>query len=114
MTLKEVEKKVGLDVVTMKEYEDRNITGGYASDLLSDVIAHAEEGNIWVTLQTHLNIVAIAAMKGICAIITVNGRKPDDETISRANQEKVTIMVSKLPAFEVVGRLYSLGLRGIK
>ena len=114
MTLKEAEQKIGLEVVAAKDYADREITGGYSSDLLSDVLANAAEGNVWVTMQNHLNIVAVAVMRGISAIIIVNGRKPDEQTISKANQEKVVIMLSKLPAFEVIGRLYSSGVRGIR
>ena len=113
MTLKEIEKSLELEVVTSHEV-DKEVKGGYASDLLSDVIANASEGNIWVTLQIHLNIVAVAVMKGISAIIIVNGRRPDDGTISKANEEGVMIMLSKLPAFEVVGKLYSLGVRGAR
>lgn len=114
MKLKEAEGKIGLEVITEKEYTDREITGGYASDLLSDVLANASEGNVWITMQSHLNIVAVAVMKGISAIIIVNGRKPDEQTISKANQEKLPIMLSVLPAFEVIGRLYSSGVRGIR
>jgi len=114
MTLKEAEQKIGLTVVTAKEHTSREITGGYSSDLLSDVLANASEGNIWITMQSHLNIVAVAVMKGISAIIIVNGRKPDEQTISKANQEKMPIMLSTLPAFEVIGRLYSAGVRGIR
>ncbi len=114
MTLKEIEQKSKFEVVTSKDYEDKEVQGGYSSDLLSDVIANAQEGDIWVTLQIHLNIVAVAAMKGISAIIIVNGRKPDEATISKANEERITIMVSTQPAFEVAGQLYSLGVRGAR
>lgn len=113
MTLKEIAKNLELEVVTSHEL-DQEPQGGYASDLLSDVIANAQEGDIWVTLQIHLNIVAVAAMKGVSAIITVNGRRPDEATISKANEEGITIMVSVLPTFEVVGKLYSHGVRGVR
>ena len=93
---------------------DKVVSGGYASDLLSDVIANSKKDNIWITLQTHQNIVAVAALKELVGIIIVNGRTPEDETIKKAKQEKITILTTKLPAFEVVGKLYKIGVRGIK
>ncbi|MGQ9575009.1 MAG: DRTGG domain-containing protein [Thermoguttaceae bacterium] len=92
----------------------REVTGGYASDLLSDVIAHARQGDVWITLQIHQNIVAVAAMKELAGIILVGGREPEPETVEKAETEKIPIMVSTLPAFEIIGRLYGLGLRGIR
>ena len=68
MRLSEIAQKLGLDFVEGTE-ADTEITGGYASDLMSDVIAHADAGDLWVTLQVHENVVAIASMKEIAAII---------------------------------------------
>ena len=64
------------------------VTGGYASDLLSDVLAHSEEGNLWVTLQTHENIVAVASMKGLAGIVLVGGRQPEEDTVKGKKKEK--------------------------
>ncbi len=89
------------------------MTGGHASDLLSDVIGNSREGDIWITLQVHVNVVAVASMKELSGIILVNGREPDGDTIEKAEAEGIPVMVSGLPAFELVGRLYGLGLRGV-
>jgi len=89
------------------------VTGGYASDLLSDVIGNSREGDIWITLQVHVNVVAVASMKELSGIILVNGREPDEDTVEKSETEGIPIMVSGLPAFELVGRLYALGLRGV-
>jgi hypothetical protein len=88
------------------------VTGGYASDLLSDVMANSRVGNVWITLQVHINIVAVASLKELAGIILINGRQPDDDTVQKAEAEGIPIMVSQLPAFELVGRLYELGIRG--
>ena len=112
--LSELVEKLGLQVKAAKESLDREVTGGYVSDLLSDVLANSRQGNIWVTLQIHQNIVAVASMKEIAAIIIVNGRKPEQETIEKAETENIPIMVTDLPAFELVGRLYGLGVTGMK
>jgi hypothetical protein len=86
----------------------QEVKGCYISDLLSDVMAHANEGDLWVTLQTHPNIVAVAAVKGLCGIILTNNRSPEAETSRKAEAEKVTIMVSPQTTFEVAGQLYEL------
>ena len=110
MNLNEIVKKLNLDVKTGKNLLDRKVTGGYASDLLSDVLAHAEKNNIWVTLQIHLNIIPVASMKEISAIIIVNGRGPDKETLKKAEDEKIPVLGTEMRAFQVVGKLYQLGI----
>ena len=87
------------------------VTGGYASDLMSDVLANARAGDLWVTLQTHQNIVAVASMKDLAAVTLVCGREPQDDTLLKAQEEGVPLLVSSLTTFELVGRLYELGVR---
>jgi len=112
MLLSEIVKTLELDVRAGERLLSREVRGGYASDLLSDVIAHAREGDLWVTLQTHQNTVAVASMKGLAGIVLVNGRGPEDDTLARAQEEQIPLMVSSLPTFEVVGRLHNMGLPG--
>ena len=112
MKLADLTHGLNLEVRSAHDRLDREVIGGYASDLLSDVIAHAAEGDLWITLQTHVNVVAVASMKGLCGVVLVNGREPAEETIEKAQSEGIPILVSKLPAFELAGRLYRLGLRG--
>lgn len=102
---------MSLEVKTASSNLSKEVTGGYVSDLLSDVIANTNEGNIWITLQTHQNIVAVAKLKDLSGIILVNNRTPDPETLKKADEEGLPIMVTSLPAFEIGGRLYTLGLR---
>jgi serine kinase of HPr protein (carbohydrate metabolism regulator) len=110
--LSELIQKLNLNVRSAKDSLRREVTGGYASDLLSDVLAHSKEGNLWITLQIHQNIVAVASMKDLAGIILVNGREPEQETIEKAEAEKIPIMVTQMPTFELVGKLYSLGVTG--
>ena len=88
------------------------VSGAYVSDLLSDVIANSREGDLWITLQTHQNIVAVAVMKSLVGIILVNSREPEEETVRKAEAEGIPVMISALPTFELAGRLFELGLRG--
>jgi len=114
MKLTELIQKLNLSVRSAKGSLEREVTGGYASDLLSDVLANSKEGNLWITLQIHQNIVGVASMKDIAGIILVNSREPEPETLEKAEAEKVPIMVSEMPTFELIGMLYSLGVVGTK
>jgi hypothetical protein len=111
MDLQELINSLSLEVKTPELDLHREVTGGYVSDRLSDVIGNAHKGTIWVTLQIHLNIVAVASLKELAGIILINNRSPDADTLKRANAENVPVMTSTLPAFELVGKLYALGLR---
>ncbi|MHC4478594.1 MAG: DRTGG domain-containing protein [Planctomycetota bacterium] len=113
MKLTELVEKLDLGVRSAKGNLEREVTGGYASDLLSDVLAHGKEGDLWVTLQIHQNIVAVASMKDLAGIVLVNGREPEQETIEKAEAENVAIMVTDMPTFELVGRLYGMGVAGM-
>lgn len=112
MRLSELVETLDLEVRSAAGRLDAEVRGGYASDLMSDVIANAEEGCVWVTLQTHVNIVAVAAMKELAGIILVNGREPQEATVAKGEEKNVPILVSRLPAFELIGRLYRLGIPG--
>lgn len=113
MRLSELARALDLQVRSAVERLDGEVRGGYASDLMSDVIANAGQGCVWVTLQTHVNIVAVAAMKELAGIILVNGREPQGETVEKGNEKKIPILVSALPAFELIGRLHRLGIPGL-
>jgi hypothetical protein len=111
MKLRELVESLSLDVKTPGADLTREVTAGYVSDLLSDVIGHAPEGAVWVTIQAHLNIVAVASLKGLAGIVLANGRSPEEDTLKKASEMNMPVMASSLPAFELVGRLYDLGLR---
>ena len=112
MNLKNIIDELELEVLTCPNSLDHEITRGYASDLMSDVIANAMPGDIWITMQVHMNVVAVASMKDIGAVVLTHGRKPHPETVQKAEGESVVMLGSALPAFELVGRLYNLGIAG--
>jgi predicted transcriptional regulator len=113
MTLREVAQELGCTICSGAEGMEAEVSGGYCGDLLSDVIAHGAAGEVWVTVQVHVNIVAVAVLKELAAIIVVNGRTPAEETLVRGAEEKVTILTTPLPAFTVCGELHRLGLGGV-
>jgi len=108
MKLHQIVKELGLEVKSKVSNLDKEVSGGYASDLLSDVIANAKKDNIWITLQIHQNIVGVGTLKELIGIIIVNGREPEKETLKKAEEENIPIMVTELPAFEIIGKLYRM------
>jgi len=112
--LEEIVKAVGMRVETGEEALGRSVSGGYASDLLSDVMGNSREGDVWVTLQVHPNIIAVATLKELAGIIIVQGKKPDEETIKKAQQEGIPLMVTEFQTFEIIGKLYQMGISGMR
>ena len=108
MNLNEIIKKLQLSIISGEENLDTEVSGGYSSDLLSDVIANSHEKDLWITLQTHQNIIAVAKLKDLAGIIIVNNREPLENTIEKAKEEKVPLLCSSLQAFEISGKLFSL------
>lgn len=108
MKIKEIVEKLQLKALAGQENLDADVTGGYTSDLLSDVIANSNEGDLWITLQIHQNIIAVAKLKDLAGIIIVNNREPDEDTLKKANEENVPVLCCQEMAFEVSGKLYEL------
>ncbi len=108
MTVAEVAEKLGLKVYSGKNGLNRKVTGGYVSDLLSDVMGNADAGEIWITLQTHKNVMAIASLKDLAAIILVSDHKPEQDTAIQSNEEEIPILGTSLPTFEISGKLFEL------
>ena len=113
MKLTDIVKSLELEVYAGNRFLDREITGGYVSDILSSVLTHAQPGNLWITYQRHLNIVPIAGAKEISGIIVVSGRQLDKETLEKANEERMPILGTSMDAFQVIGKLYRMGIKGI-
>jgi len=108
MKLVDVIKQLDLHILGEEHNLGREITHAYTGDLLSDVMAHSREGDLWITLQTHMNIVAVASLKNLSGIIIVNNRRPESNVIKKANEEGLPILSSHLSAFEISGRLYAM------
>jgi hypothetical protein len=108
MTLNHVIEKLGFRVLTSSTPGDTEVTGGYTCDLLSDVMANGRPGNLWITMQTHQNVLAVVRLKDLAGIVVVNGRQPGEETIQKANEENVTVLGTDESAFHVSGRLHRL------
>ena len=110
MKAKDIPELLGLEVVAGENGLERDVTGGYCGDLLSDVIANSDNGNVWITVQSHQNIVAVAVLRELSAVILVNGRLPDEDTKAKADDEGIPIFVSPSSAFRVSGQLHDAGI----
>lgn len=114
MKLEHLAAELGLAELTpdVTTHHDAEIVHGYASDLLSDVLAHAPEGGILVTLQVHLNVIAVASHAELAAVIFAGDRKPDDDVLAKATAEGLALYSSPNDTFDIVGQLYALGVTG--
>ena len=108
MKVSDVINSLGLNIISGQLGIDKEVTGGYVSDLLSDVMGNSKEGQIWITLQTHKNVLAIASLKDLAAVIMVKGFQPDNDTIELSNEENVPVLVTSENTFDIAGKLYNL------
>jgi len=93
-----------------RNYSEIEPTSGYCSDLLSCVMTGAKSKGIWITLQAHSNIVAVAALLELSAIIITEGAMPERGTIAKANEENIILLGTSLDNYQVCGKLWALGL----
>jgi Na+-translocating ferredoxin:NAD+ oxidoreductase RNF subunit RnfB len=108
--VKELTEKFGLEVAAGASGLNRKVRGGYCGDLLSDVMGKAAEGCVWLTIQGHQNILAVAVLREMAAVILVGGYQPEAETREKADKEGIPILLWHSAAFELAGRLYEAGV----
>lgn len=89
---------------------EEEIRDVYIGDLLSVVMAHGKEGALWLTVQKHLNVVAVAELLDFAGIVFVQGSYPDEETIQKATELQIPLLVSSKDAFALAKDLIMLGL----
>lgn len=111
MKVNDLVKELGFTVFCGESRLDTDITGGYTSDLLSDVMGHLEEGMLWITMQTHQNVLAVASLKDASGVVIVNGAQPDEETLQKGRDAGVPLLGTTLSAFEASGKIYHLLIR---
>ncbi len=112
MNLAQIIKQLDLTLLTNpKDFSAITPSGGYTSDLLSCVMAGAPHQGLWVTLQAHSNVIAVAVLLELSAVIITEGAMPEPNIIAKANQEGITLLSTAQSSFYVVGKLWELGVR---
>ena len=110
MQVKDLVDKFDLFIAAGKQGLDREVMAGYCGDLLSEVMGNAPAGCAWMTVQGHQNIIAVALLREMAAIIITGGQKPDEETIQKANQEGIPILLWSDSSYHLAGRIFSAGV----
>ena len=110
VNVKELVERLDLHVTAGHDRLEREIKGGYCGDLLSDVMANSPIGCVWLTVQTHQNIVAVAVLREMAAVILTGGRAPDQETVSRADAEGIPLLLWPASSFDLAGKILQAGL----
>jgi predicted transcriptional regulator len=109
MKLSELAGKLDLKGVT--EVFDKEITGVYMSDMVSDVIANAQAGNLLVTLQVHSNVIAAANLVDLAGIVVTQGKRPPEDVVRMADKAKISLFTTDLNRWQVATKLYEAGVR---
>jgi predicted transcriptional regulator len=110
VNVKEFVDRFNLHVAAGKDAFDRQIAGGDCGDLLNDVMANAPTGCIWLTVQTHQNIVIMAVLHEMAAIVLTGGQTPDQKTVDRADQQGVPLLMSPQSAYDLAGQAFAAGV----
>ncbi len=113
MKVSELVLALNLNLFSGEEGLENEVTGAYVSDLLSDVMGFAKEGEVWITLQTHQNVLAVASLRDLPAVILVKGLEPDEEMREHSEREGIPVLGTAMSTFELAGKLYAL-LKGVE
>lgn len=108
MTVKDIMEKLDLKLSAGQSGLDKKVMDVYVCDLLSWVMAHAHGGSAWVTIQTHPNVVAVAALLELSCIIVPESAEIDNETIKKADEESIPMLVSELSGYDICCKLYDV------
>lgn len=108
MKIADIVTLLNLKVYGGKTGLENEINGGYTSDLLSDVMGNANSGDLWITLQTHKNVIAIASLKDLAAVLLINNNEPELDMLKQADEEGIPVLGTSMKSFEVSAKLYNL------
>lgn len=112
MNLRQISEQLNLTLLTNSlSFDEIPVESAYASDLLSCVMAGAKPTCVWVTLQAHMNVIAVATLLEISAVIISEGAVPEPAVIQKANEQGVTLFSSPETSYTICGQLWEMGVR---
>ncbi len=110
VSVKDIVEKMNLQVAAGKEGLDRKVPDGYCGDLLSEIMGKSPEGCIWITVQGHQNIVAVAVLREMAAIVISGDHQPDADTLEKADKEGIPLLLSPASSYQLSGQMYQMGI----
>ena len=112
MTIKELIPLIEAKELTKEADLNKEVLCGYTCDLLSWVMGHGQEGMAWVTVQTHMNVVAVAVLAEMACVILPESIDMEEESLNKAISEDMIVLSSPLTSYEICGRLNAAGIPG--
>ena len=112
MTVQDLITLIDATDVTPETSKQTEVTCGYTCDLLSWVMAHGATGMAWVTVQTHMNVIAVASLMEMAAVIIPEGIEMEEASLQKARDEEITVLQSDKTAYEICAILAKAGLPG--
>ena len=106
MRVKELINILDADILSAKDQSSNIVEGVYAGDLLSMVMSNTKKNDVWITVHTHLNIIAVGALNELSAIIIPHGIMPEENTLRKAEEEKIPVITTKYSAYEICVRIH--------
>lgn len=100
MTVAEIASKLNMETLCMPVGE-REITGVYAGDLLSWVMGRAQSGDLWVTIMTNVNVVAVAVMADVACVVVSENAEIGEDVIEKAASQGVNLLRTPLTTYQV-------------
>ncbi len=110
MKLSSIIDKLNLEIVNSSELEEKEADGVYIGDLLSLVMSKAQKNNLWITIQTHINIVAVATLVDLAGIIIAEGMEIEKDAIEKAKEVGIPLFKTDLSAYDIACKLKEIGL----
>ena len=108
MVINDLIQKLELKVFNKNADLKLEVKGGFIGDLLSHVMGNSDEGQVWLTVQTHKNVLAIASLNDLSAVVLIDNQQPDPKMLEAAEEEGIPVLGSYKSAFELGGKLFEL------
>lgn len=111
MTIQDFLNLTGAKLVTPEVDVTREIKCGYACDLLSWVMSHGASGMAWITVQTHMNVIAVATLMDMAVVVAPEGIAFEADVIQKAQEEGIALLESDKTAYTLCGIMFANGVR---
>lgn len=109
MTVNELAKLIDARLLNAAAGENE-VQCGYACDLLSWVMAHGSDGMAWITVQTHMNVIAVASLHEMSCVIIPEGIAVEQEVLDKAAEEGIAVLGTGLDAYRICGKMAEAGI----